>query len=464
MIGDFYMNRFSRCMILINICILFFINVAFADGTTYNVEELGMDITLPAKYSVIMRNTDENAKIFDNLGTTKAEINKYFEENNIYLNAISDVDNKEIVVTMTPIASSVFSFLDDSTLKQFESYMSETYSNMGLNITNCEIYQSSNSKYVKLLFSDKSGSINGLQYYTVRDKIAINITMRSYDGTISSAKADEMKGIIDNIKYNAKLLVTEQDEDDEDDDLLIYTDEDTGLTFSIPNGWHEEKLSKPREHIDAKFVLDENDGTAIIYGSSDLWESMSDIEKAGYTRATIGKKITKSYIEEMCNVASDKISMVNYNGVEYYKFETKTFVEQYGINFELTMINLMHVDNGWIYSFQFGGDSESKSYADFERLVSSVEYPNQLSDNVLSSNNEESSKLIIMLLLLSAGILCFALFAHKKSKVTEMTDDNDVNDSALLTVTCKNCGKEVPTNSKFCHYCGTGMDKENLDS
>jgi len=48
--------------------------------------------------------------------------------------------------------------------------------------------------------------------------------------------------------------------------------------------------------------------------------------------------------------------------------------------------------------------------------------------------------------------------AKKKAKVNTPIPSVQIQKS---TITCKNCGQELPPDSVFCHICGTKIEKES---
>ena len=53
---------------------------ASAASDTYDLPELELQVDIPSEYTVITRDTPENSPIFSQIGKTKAETMKLFEE------------------------------------------------------------------------------------------------------------------------------------------------------------------------------------------------------------------------------------------------------------------------------------------------------------------------------------------------------------------------------------------------
>lgn len=441
--------------------------IAYAVGDeVIDLQELGLEVSVPLGYSVITRDTPANDPVFSNYGITKSEIMSQFNESNIYLNAISDIYNEEIVVTMMNNSLNNFSLLSDTVLNTFASTLVSEYKEYGINVSKYEIYQHSQAKFIKIYFDDNANTVDGLQYYTIYEGKAMNFTMRSYEGYLSSRQEETIKTMVDSIEYDVE---PPEQEVGEDTDSFVYTDENSGVVFTVPDNWEQGDFTEDREFINAKFVSTKDQGCTILYGSTDIWEQMSVAERAGYTRKDIDNTfLTKSDIADMYDVDEQDVTTVNYDGLEYYKYE-KVFVSDVYSDISVWMTQLIFVDNGWIYVFQFSGTETHKLYSDFENLVASAEYPNALaiaeidSFDDTGSYNDDVSNVVTIIVFLSVVViivLVIVLVYNKKENKTAKSDTDEMSKEVKSTIFCKNCGAALPSDSEFCHICGTKIEEE----
>lgn len=156
-----------------------------------------------------------------------------------------------------------------------------------------------------------------------------------------------------------------------------YTDEDTGVVFTVPNGWQKGTVySDAGGTTDALFQSEQNQYRIIVYGSYDAWNDLTPTQRVGMTRADYNNAfISKSDIAEWFGVDVAAVRMVTYNGYEYYKVKLSTVTGSNGISLDLETHILVRFENGYFYNFQIDAPKDSSYYNDFESLLSSVQYP-----------------------------------------------------------------------------------------
>lgn len=193
-------------MVLLTLCLFFslFSPAAFAAGNIYKLDELGMSIELPQDYVVFTRDIKSNDPNLSAYGLTRDELYSLMVDGCIYLNAWDKDLNYEIVVTMTDSPVEDFNLFSDTALTDMASSLKEEYQNYGITYIKSELYQHSQAKFVKIYISQQSNgsTVYGLEYSTVYNSQAINITLQSYSGKINSDKEAILKKIVDSVCFD----------------------------------------------------------------------------------------------------------------------------------------------------------------------------------------------------------------------------------------------------------------------
>ena len=428
-----------------------------AASSKYTIPELDLTLSIPIEYDVFTLDMSSSDPLFSEYGTTKADMTAQFTTSNIYLNAVSTVRNEEIVVTMADSPLTNLNGMGDTTLKTLASALVDEYANYGITVTDYDVYHHEQLTFIQIYFHDTGKTVYGLQFYTVSNEQAMNFTLRSYEGSISSSQENTICAIVDSIRLNYEVESTPTVEASP---AFHHTDKDTGVTFTVPDGWSKISLTEQRDFLDAKFESTKDPGLVILYGSTDLWSELSASERAGYTRSDFSSDLfTKQDIADMFGTSKYLVDDVTYSGVHYFKVATTTEKEAMGLKVSVTMTQLFRVENGWGYTFQFGGDESNPYYSDFVSLIKSVKYPEV-------SNSSPAVPIVVLLVVLVIAIITVILIIKRKNaknaviitpQAPVITSQSVVNKNETLF--CHMCGTELPVSSAFCHKCGAKLRK-----
>lgn len=464
------------CAFLLSFIIIAFLPAeCFADNTVKRyLPDLGMSIETPGDYYILSRDISSSDPALSFFGFSKSDCISFLEESSIYLDAVDPDVTTEIVVTMTENVLSDMNMLPDTTIDALLSSLSDVYSNIGISVTNMEYYQHKQAKFVVLDINQESdtGTIYGVQYYTIYDYKAINVTLHSYDGRVSSSDKSLARSVVDSVVFDSSPITPEPARKT---NSFMYTDTETGTTFTVPANWVQGELSMPRDTIDVKF--ESTDGESFVfYGSIDAWSQMTASERAGTTRSSYDLSVlSNDDLKEFASLLGSPngaFKRETIGGVEYCQFETS--YSQGVISAPVTAY--LTINNGYIYLFQYSGGNSKAHYDDFTQLLNSVNY--KIGNN--AAGNSGGSTMIIVLVVFVLIVVAVCLLIAKSKKKPETVAAAKTNDVSIRdddpgmhdipatnspptqptygVLYCPSCGREIPRGSKFCQFCGTKIN------
>ena len=463
--------------VLLSFCLLFclFPSYAFAANSTYELDELGMRIELPSDHVVFTRDIKANDPNLIAYGLTKDGLSSLMQERSIYLNAWDEDINYEIIVTMLDSPFEDYNQFSDTSLSAFVSALDTEYAGLGITMIRSEFYQHSQAKFAKIYISQPNNgeTAYGLQYHTVYDGKAINITLQSYSGKIDSSKEAVLKKIVDTVHFDTEPQFNPPPAQTE---AFTYTDPTSGMVFTVPANWVEEPMFKEREFIDIKFVSNLEEGLAIIFASEDMLSDsfleesgVSGFEKLLVSRSDLDNSmLTKADVAAMYGESESAVSMVTYGNKEYFIYETVQSGSAYGMTVKVPMTILVRCENGFMYMFQFCGTKDNPYYGDFVALLNSVKYP------VVQDTHKQSVGIVFVAVVAVAIVIVILMTRRRKQRKNNQTNMPPQNSNevsvpvpvktpiseepetvSVPALFCHKCGCKLESGSRFCHKCGT---------
>lgn len=180
------------------VCFVFlFSTIALAKEYTLN--ELGVSLEMPNDWYVF----DKNSKI-ENYSLDKeifdACMSTFDMSPAVFMYAISPNYDTEILITYNKNTQKFnYNSVPNETLKELMEMFKEEFNDMGMPITNCSIYEGTNTKYIKALYSRPGQDIYTIQYSTSTTENAINITLNSYYDNITFEDEKHAKSVADSL-------------------------------------------------------------------------------------------------------------------------------------------------------------------------------------------------------------------------------------------------------------------------
>ena len=345
--------------------------------TTYRIDEAGLSVDIPADLVVFTEDMADDDPALAALGIAKADMLEFMKDNNLFLEALEQNANYEIVLTASDSEIMDFSQLSEDEISWLRSGIQSNLADMGLTFQKFEYYEHSQTEFLKVYFSQSSGEItnHALEYFTIYGGKIIVITMNSYSGDIDGEKENSMQRIIDSICFDAEPVV--------ETPAFLYEDSESGVSFTVPANWTEKPLDSD-EYADIREDIEKYGFTAFVsnfdrtcvigYSCTDAWSLLPEEEKSKYSRAECDNSLF-SYGREIVDPAEDKLPLVTYGGKEYFQIPMQKSASRFGHNVPIDGIELLRVENGYEYLFLFLGSCDDVYYEDFEILLNSVQYP-----------------------------------------------------------------------------------------
>lgn len=259
------------------------------------------------------------------------------------------------------------------------------YESYGVSKADVDSMMESNNIYLDALSPDADKEIMITRFE------GISIVLRAF-AEISSATEKEFQLLINRVDFwNAKKAAANS----ESTPSFLYTDTESGLSFTVPENWTQAPMNEPRQFLDAKFVPNSGDGNRVcilfscedIYGNEELQNELTPIEKKFLSRSDVTNMaaMSKKDVAEIVGVKESDVTVVSHGGKDYFSAPTAIRTTIGEAEISLPMTCRLCLENGYLYMFQFGGSTDSPYFADFEALINSVEYP------VISSDDADGS-------------------------------------------------------------------------
>ncbi len=198
-------------LIFVLLSLLLFPIRCMADSTL-SVDALGFSVSLPSALYVFTQDTSKSSAVWNAFDLDPSVFVEYLKENNIYLDAIAPDISYEIVIVGREKQSykELFNlnlYEDEQILESLGSSTSSTVESLGVTMESMSIYRVGDIKYFSSLGTQKTdGQIVKIKSYaTVVNGKLIQITLRSYTGSISSQQEKIIKQVVDSVCFKEIL-------------------------------------------------------------------------------------------------------------------------------------------------------------------------------------------------------------------------------------------------------------------
>lgn len=175
----------------------------------YEIADLDLGLELPAEYNyVFTRDIDAEDPGFVDLGLTKEAL---FENESLYLEALTEDQNAEIIVTMTDTDWSRlyydFNELENSDLMEMAQVcLMDTDGVSNMEISGCDVFEGNDqAKFLKAtgVCGDENHNGYAVQYVTVLNGNAYTITFNFYNREIGDEEIAMTENVVSSVVFHA---------------------------------------------------------------------------------------------------------------------------------------------------------------------------------------------------------------------------------------------------------------------
>lgn len=149
-----------------------------------------------------------------------------------------------------------------------------------------------------------------------------------------------------------------------------YTDKSSGTKLTYPSDW--DLILQTNDLSKAKFVAS-GSSVPMLYGCTDLWNNLTAARKKTLPRKDLNNDyFSKADIAELLSCDTGDVKLVSINDQDFFRAEVEKSGTSSGLKYTMTITQWVHVENGWFYLFQFGGNKNHSLYKSFLSVMGSA--------------------------------------------------------------------------------------------
>lgn len=415
--------------LLITIIYLFTAHVSvLASSNSIYIKELGMSVNIPSNFSVITRNTPANDSAYDDVNITKDKATSLFNNNNMYLFASDENNKATIIVECTKNDFLDLNLYDDAYIETIAKEISSLIEQVYVSIQDYKIYTTKCAKFIFLRYKDDNNIYT--QCYTINSHRSINILLSCLSSSsLSDSQNIIAKDIIDSVVFDSYET---QRETKNYEAPFKYEDSKSGISFTIPENWTIEDAPQGNGPVDVVFRSNKDNSISIIFSATDVWSNMSQQEKSKTPRSKFDNSaFTKKDFAELLGIKENDIVSKEYGGIPFYLYTFEIEKDLNGHKAKSSVTQTFHIENGWLYLFQFFGVQNDTSLSDLESVINSIEFTTPESESTsydsysiknfsekLSAFISEYGEIIFFSVLLLVVIV--AVFLHNRKRKSDL--------------------------------------------
>ena len=256
-------------LVCVVVCLLLFPSYCMADSTV-SIDELGFSVSLPADTYVFTQNTSLSSSVWSAFDVEPSVFLDYLKSNNIYLDSIAPDASYEIVIIgrQNQNYSKIYNlnlYEDKEIMDLLSSSINSVGEGLGLKTESVSIYKTGDLKFYSFLGtqSTEGQDVYIKSYFTVVNGIFVQISLRSYAGSLSSQQERTIKQVVDSVHFKEILSKPATNGISISDSSILYKALIGGLTaliIAIPSALIRKAKKEKKEDADGRVQGIENKG------------------------------------------------------------------------------------------------------------------------------------------------------------------------------------------------------------
>ena len=184
----------------------------------------------------------------------------------------------------------------------------------------------------------------------------------------------------------------------EETEAYTYT-ASNGVSFTVPANWVEIPSEEGSETLEGQFICISETSVAFCYECTDLYDEKYaeyfegiDLQEVIPREEFNNSLYNPTYLEEDLGYEEEDISIVTYAGKEYFRIAYEETSTMGDVVVAFPAVRMMRFSNGYRHDFVFLSEEKDACVQDFEMLMESVAYPDELEGSTLSEENESTAE------------------------------------------------------------------------
>ncbi len=296
-------------LVCVIVCLSLFPSHCLAESTV-SIDELGFSVSLPADSYVFTQNTSLSSPLWSAFDVEPSVFLDYLKSNNIYLDSIASDASYEIVIIgrQNQNYSKIYNlnlYDDKEIMELLSSSINSVSEELGVKTESVSIYKTGDLKFYSFLgtHSEEGLVIHIKSFFTVVNGIFVQITLRSYAGSLSSQQEKTIKQVIDSVHFKEILSKPATFSNSNSNGSILYKALIGGISaliIAVPSALirkakKEEKEDERSQGTEKEGKLEETRGTDIektpIKPSQEYPISDASLDESNITEARKYKQL-----------------------------------------------------------------------------------------------------------------------------------------------------------------------------